>query len=85
MLTVKTAHSPKYITSDNSVIELQVTFEELGDKVLPFGATADDVEEHGRLLHARALNGEFGEIAPYVPPVQTVAPNQPHTTGSQTL
>ena len=46
MLTVKSAHSPKYVTPDNLVIELQVTFEEFGDTVLPFGAMADDVEAH---------------------------------------
>lgn len=83
MLTVKNAHSPKYVTPDNLVIELQVTFEEFGDTVLPFGAMADDVEAHGRDLHARAVAGEFGEIAPYVAPVS--APNQPQTQGAQTL
>jgi hypothetical protein len=85
MLTVKSASQPKYITPDNLVIELQVLFKEFGDTVLPFGAMASDVEQHGRDLHARALAGEFGEIAPYVPPTQTPAPNQPQTTGSQTI
>jgi hypothetical protein len=79
MLTIKSATSPKYMTADNSMIELQVVFEEFGGKVLPFGASADDVEEHGRELHARAVAGEFGEIAPYA------ALDQPTTTGAQTL
>jgi len=85
MLTVKNATLPKYVTADSVVIELQVVFEEFGDTVLPFGATADDVEQHGRELYARALAGEFGAIAPYVAPVYEAAPNQPQTQGSQDL
>lgn len=30
---------------------------------LPFTARADDPEEHGRELYARALRGDFGQIA----------------------
>jgi len=85
MLTVKSATLPKYVTADSVVIELQVVFEEFGDTVLPFGATADDVEQHGRELYARALAGEFGTIAPYVSPIYEASSNQPNTTGSQTL
>jgi len=48
---------------------------------MPFGAMATDVEEHGRLLYARVIAGEFGQIAPYVAPTTT----QPATTGSQNL
>lgn len=50
-------------------IELIVCFEEIGE--VPFHATPDDVEEHGRELYARALAGEFGPVAPYVLPVPT--------------
>jgi hypothetical protein len=87
MLTIKSAISPKYITVDNSTIELQVMFEEFGDSILPFAAMANDVEEHGRELYARAIAGEFGEISPYVPPGASAnaANNQPATTGSQDL
>jgi hypothetical protein len=86
MLTIKSATSPKYITVDNSVIELQVMFEEFGDSILPFAAMANDTEEHGRELYARAIAGEFGEIAPcFAPPVSAIDNNQPTTTGSQDL
>lgn len=87
MLTIKSATSPKYISADNFAIQLQVMFEEFGDSILPFTAMPDDVEEHGRELYARAITGEFGEIAPYVPPQVSAnaANNQPETTGSQTL
>lgn len=36
----------------------------------PFLATSSDPEDYGRDLFTRALAGEFGEIAPYVAPVQ---------------
>lgn len=34
----------------------------------PFGASPDDVEAHGRQIYARAHAGDFGPVAPYVPP-----------------
>ena len=62
------AKNPKYITSDKSIIQLDVLFEGFSE-YLPFGATADDVEPHGRELYARAVSGEFGEIASGIPEV----------------
>lgn len=35
---------------------------------IPFTASPDDPEEHGRELYARAIAGDFGPIAEYVPP-----------------
>jgi len=83
MLKVTSAQNPKYATPDNKIIELQVTFAEFGDAILPFGASEDDCHEHGRVLHAKALAGEFGPIAEYVPPPP--AENQPTVQGAQTL
>lgn len=31
---------------------------------IPFTASPDDIEAHGRQLHAEALAGKFGPIAP---------------------
>ena len=62
------AKNPKYVTSDKSIIQLDVLFEGFSE-YLPFGATADDVEPHGRELYARAVSGEFGEIASGIPEV----------------
>lgn len=38
------------------------------DGPIEFIASADDVEGHGREIHARCLAGDFGEIAAYVQP-----------------
>mgnify|MGYP001301195200 CR=1 FL=1 len=35
---------------------------------IPFTASPDDPEQHGRELYARIIAGEFGEIAPHVEP-----------------
>lgn len=32
---------------------------------IPFTASADDPESHGRELYSKAIAGEFGTIAPY--------------------
>lgn len=55
---------PKY--NENGSIDLEYNHPQYG--LIPFTASPNDVEELGRDLYQRALNGEFGEIAPYVPP-----------------
>ncbi|MNG07263.1 hypothetical protein D3C84_905550 [compost metagenome] len=44
-----------------------VQFEHLAEPV-PFTASPDDVEPHGRWLFALARDGVFGPVAEYVPP-----------------
>jgi len=66
--TLKSGKNPIWKNSENTLINLEVTFVEFGDEILPFTAHPDDVEEHGRDIYARAINGEFGAIANYVPP-----------------
>lgn len=38
---------------------------------LPFTASPNDVEEHGREIFSRCIIGEFGEIQPYITPRYT--------------
>lgn len=35
---------------------------------IPFTASPDDVEQHGRDIYTAAIAGEYGPIAPYSPP-----------------
>ena len=58
-------------------------FEEFAEEV-GFGATSFDPMPYGVELYNRAKAGEFGPVAPYVPP-NTPAPDQPVTSGTQTL
>jgi len=66
--TLKAARTPQYADPQNRTVRLIVEFEELlhlGE--LPFLATPDDIEPHGREILQRALDGEFGEIAAFAP------------------
>lgn len=36
---------------------------------IPFTASPEDSEEHGRQIYQEAINGQYGEISPYIPPV----------------
>lgn len=47
-------------------IDLEVNHPDWG--WIPFTATPDDTEVHGRIIYARAVQGEAGPIAPYEPP-----------------
>ena len=44
-------------------IDCEAKFSHIPDEWLPFTATHDDVEEHGRTLYQNALNGDYGAIA----------------------
>ncbi len=61
-----TAHSPVWANSAQTLITLTASFPWLSEEV-PFAASPDDSEAHGRDLYARALAGEFGTIGAYVP------------------
>lgn len=61
-----------FTTARNPVMDsfggilLFVTFDDLGE--VPFRASPDDEEEHGRQLFSLALQGKFGPVTSYVPP-----------------
>lgn len=64
--------NPKYSSPDNSLIDVEYEHPEYG--WIPFTATPDDEEQHGRDIYAAAVAGEYGPIAPYVEP----DPEPPH-------
>ena len=51
----------------HGTIDLEINHPQFG--WIPFSASPDDVEAHGREIYAAAIAGEFGAIAPYVAPV----------------
>lgn len=75
MLTIQYAKDPVYVNAEGTFINLIVKFEEFADE-MPFGATPTDPEEYGRELYANAKAGQYGEVAPYVPPVPTAEQNK---------
>ncbi len=67
MLTIEYAKNPKYSSEDGLNINLQVKFVEFSEE-LPFNATSNDIEPWGVELYNNAKAGQYGPIAPYVPP-----------------
>lgn len=55
--------NPQYAVPDGTLINLDWDHPEYG--WIPFTASPDDVEQHGRDIYAAALAGEYGPIAPY--------------------
>lgn len=60
------AKAPKR-NADGITIDLEINHPTFG--WIPFTASPDDVEDHGREIHAAAEAGDFGPISPYVEPV----------------
>lgn len=64
------ARNPK--RNQATTIDLEIEHPALG--WLPFTASPDDVEEHGRELFARATEGAFGPVADYIAPAPQQTP-----------
>jgi hypothetical protein len=79
MFTLEYAKTPIYVSENSQAINLTVKFVEFNEE-LPFTATSYDCEPYGVDLYNRAKAGEFGEVAPYVPPPEVP---QPQATGIQ--
>lgn len=71
MITVQYAKDPVYGSADGQNIVLKVKFYEFEEE-MEFGATPFDPMPYGVELYNRALAGEFGPIAPFVPPPEEV-------------
>src|SRR5438445_248228 len=63
-LTIVSASNPVHGDALGRSVNLMVRFAEI-DGAIPFFATPDDPEPHGRKLCADALAGKYGPVAPY--------------------
>lgn len=61
MMNIISAANPQWADAAHTIINLDVTFDTIG--TVPFTASANDVEQHGRDLFTRASAGEFGAIS----------------------
>ena len=73
---------PCWANAEHTLIDCEITTSQFGDEVLPFTASPNDVEPHGRAIYADIVAGKYGPIAEYVPPPKPV---QPVVDGAQTL
>ena len=60
--------NPRWADPEHTRIDCEITTSQFGDEVLPFTASANDVEPHGRAIFADLVEGKYGEIAEYTPP-----------------
>ena len=86
MFTLEYVKDLSYASEEGNSIYLTVKWAEFNEEGRYLAASYDP-EKHGRDLYNRAAAGEFGAVAPYVPPTisANAANNQPATTGSQDL
>ena len=76
MLTLEYAKNPIWNNEEKTAIFLTVKWEEFNEE-MPFGATSYDPEPWGVDLFNRAKDGEFGDVAPYVKPIQPIIDFEP--------
>lgn len=60
-------HSPIWADSEHSAVTLQVKVA-AAEQGFPFTASPDDSAPYGVDLYCRAIAGEFGPVAAYIPP-----------------
>jgi hypothetical protein len=67
-MNITSVTNPQWANEAQTLINCNITAVEFGNEVLPFTASADDVEAHGRAIFADIISGKYGPIAEYVPP-----------------
>lgn len=72
--------NPIWANAEHTAIDCQITTSQFNDEVLPFTASQNDVEPHGRAIFSDIVSGAYGQIAEYVPPPE---PPQPAVEGAQ--
>lgn len=67
MITYTAVRNPVWLDEEQMLIGVEVNFDHLPEEWIEFGAYVHDTEPHGVEIFNRALAGEFGAVAPYVP------------------
>jgi hypothetical protein len=74
--------NPVWIDAAHTAVNCEITTSQFGDEVLPFTASPNDVEPHGRAIFASIIAGDYGPIEEYIDPSKQ---DQPIVDGAQTL
>lgn len=59
--------APRWANAEQTAIDCEITTSQFGDEVLPFTASKDDFEAHGRQIFNDLVEGKYGKIAEYEP------------------
>ena len=65
-MNLEYAKDPRWVNAEHTMIDLTIKWDRFPYE-LPFTASPDDCEEHGRAIFAAAAAGQFGEVAEYAP------------------
>lgn len=57
--------NPRWVNAEHTMIDCEITTSQLGEEVLPFTASPNDVEAHGRAIFADIVAGKYGPIAEF--------------------
>jgi len=72
-ITYTNARNPKWADAAQTMINIEVNFNHISDEEYsPFTANPLDVEPHGIEIYNRAVAGDFGPVADYIPPADIV-------------
>ena len=62
--------NPQWANAQKTMIDCVITTSQLGEELLPFTASKNDVEAHGRQIFEDLVAGKYGAIAEYVAPTE---------------
>lgn len=83
--TLTSLANPRWVNAEHTLIDCEITTSQFVDEILPFTASLQDVEPHGRAIFQDLIDGKYGPIAEYVPPPEPIPVEQPTVEGAQTL
>lgn len=61
--------NPVWANLEHTKLNCQVNFNNLPEEFVNFTASPDDFEDYSKEIFTRAVNGEFGQIKEYEPPI----------------
>jgi hypothetical protein len=84
MFTVESVTNLKWVNEEHTMFECVVKYAEFNE-AHPTGVNGTDMYAHIQEIWTKGNAGEYGVIAEYVPPPPPTEPEQPQTSGTQTL
>jgi hypothetical protein len=64
--TLTSVTNPIWANEEHTLIDCEITTSQFGDEILPFTASLNDVELHGKVIFNDLISGKYGPIAEYV-------------------
>lgn len=60
--------NPRWANANRTSIDCEITTSQFGDEQLPFTASENDIELHGRAIFKDIVDGKYGAIEEYISP-----------------